>query len=69
MKKKPPKKRVTVQEVATLWRAAYEAGMKDPRNQVVQRAGKAGDRTSRSAPSPGTSRAAKELGLIPRDWR
>jgi len=32
----PRKKRVTVEEVAALWLAARDAGMPDPRNQVVQ---------------------------------
>lgn len=68
LKTKPPKKPVTVQDVATLWRAAYDAGMRDPRNQVLQALEKAGTKRSERTVSRYIA-AAKEQGLIPKEWR
>jgi len=68
MRTKPPMKRVTVQEVAELWKAAHEAERKDPRTQVVNALARQGIRISERTISRRIA-DAKDLGLIPQDWR
>lgn len=69
LKSRPPKKkRVTVEVVASLWLAAHDAGMPDPRNQVVQALARQRIKVTERTISRYLARARAQ-GLIPEDRR
>jgi hypothetical protein len=68
LKTRPPKKRVTVEVVARLWLAAHEAGLPDPRKQVILALARDGIELTERTISRYLARA-REQGLIPEGRR